>query len=176
MICRLFLIAVLQLAMHHTVFAFEPPRESILQALPKGKSAFLARVIKTEQIEKQKYKLVAEVTLEVQHCFYGANCEQNNNIRMKYFAQTTAEVTMPVQFLLGTDIVFILNQNLDEVEYYDSSWEGGSVDWAFICNNFPYDFKGSKEKINCSDIYYGKISSLVSWDDLIRVQKADFTK
>ena len=164
------LVIVLQYFYCSSVIAFEPPRESLNEAFSKGKTAFLARAIKTEQLERKKYSVIGSVTLELRHCFYGVKCEKGKIVSLKYHVQTTKESTLPVQFPLSTDLIFIMNQDLIEGGYFDSEWPGG-IDRVFICDNFPFDFLNSTEKVRCENIYGGKKPSWVKWSELITLKE-----
>jgi len=114
-------LIILFLSYSFCVVAFEPPRETIEEALKTGSTAFLARAIKTVLVDEKKFESIAKVKLEVLHCFYGEKCSKNKIISMRYTVQTIKETTLPVQLPLGTDIIFVLNHQLDEKTYFDSN-------------------------------------------------------
>jgi len=167
---RSLLLSILLLSYSFCVIAFEPPRETIEEALKTGSTAFLARAVKTILVEEKKFESIAKVELEVLHCFYGENCNKNRIINMSYTVQTIKETSLPVQLPLGTDIIFILNHQIDEKTYFDSNWHGG-IDNAFICNNYPISFLNSDEEARCNSIYGGNKNSWIKWNKLLEQSK-----
>ncbi len=167
MIRAFIFICIFQGIIYNKVYAVEPPRDTVVEALAKGESAFLARVHKLVQLERMKDEVIALASMKIHFCIYGKNCIKNNLIKMKYNAQSIKSNTFPIQFPIGKEILFILNSDSKKIDKFDSDWVGG-IDKAFVCDNFPNDFQTSTSEVRCFSIYGGNKSFWISWDDVLK--------
>ncbi len=147
-------------------FAIEPPRETIIKALSKGKTAFIGKPRKIEIVNEKSHNVTAKMELQILYCFSGLDCKKDEVLSLQFQFQNSKETSLPVEFPLGAEIVFVMNQPFKDLKEFDSDWQDG-IDRAFICDTFPQSILTLKERFPCKSIYGGKPESWIKFDELL---------
>lgn len=143
--------------MHSIATASEPPVESVKEALASGQVAFTGRIISIHEIQRESAQIIGEANIQVHNCYYGMDCKNLKNIKIRYIIDTVDERAFPVQFNVSDEILFVLKRPLISDSYFFSSDLERGLDAAFIVGDtFPENInRGSK--IRFINIYRNKL-------------------
>ena len=144
-------------------FAFDVVYTPFDKALNVGKVIFIGFVDSTFVVNKATGAINARANILVEECLLGESCKKGNAIAVDYLTQTSVGTTLPVKLIVGEQVIIILQNQLWKSPYkFDSDINGG-VDFAFICNAFPYSVLDEYSRFKCRDSMTGRESKLLSF-------------
>jgi hypothetical protein len=147
-------------------FAYDLPKITAEEAIRNGKVAFVARVVKLEEIRRQDDQTVVEAKLEVINCHYGIDCKKNKFIRMRYVSETVIDGAFPVDFEVSSELLVILNHPILQPQVTFASNYKDGFDFAFvIADTFPQKYFQSNT-LRLLNIYHPSSVFTVTKEDL----------
>ncbi len=153
------------------VIGYDLPKINVEKAFKNGKAAFIARVIRLEEIQRQDAQTIVEAKLEIIDCFYGLECRKTQFIKMRYVSETVVDGAFPVEFEISSEVFIILSRPILSLEItFVSNYKDG-FDAAFVIGDtFPKKYYQS-DTLRLFNIYHPKSASSVSKKDIDRWNK-----
>lgn len=165
------LILMLMLAQGPVLFAFEPPLISVKKAIENGNVAFSGRIIKIEELERQKTRIIGVAHIQINDCYYGMDCDNRKFAKMHFVIRTVVERSLPVQFNVSDEILIVLSKPVQSSTFFfNSDWNSG-FDHAFIIGDrFPEGYHRN-DKVRYINIYRHRLTYLEEKDDIDKLAK-----
>ena len=144
-------------------FAFDAVYTPLDKALNAGEVVFIGFVDSAYVVNKATGIINARANILVEECLLGESCKKGSAIAVDYLTQTSVGTSLPVKLIVGEQVIIILQKQLWESPYkFDSDINGG-MDFAFICNAFPYSVLDEHSRFKCRDSMTGRESKLLSF-------------
>lgn len=111
--------------------AVEPPRPTVQGALGAGRLAFVGRVQRLQEIDRQATHSVATATFVVLKCLYGQACRHRSTLQVRFTPETLRDGALGVNFVLGSEYLVLFKRPEATPLAFGSEWPD-RMDVAFV--------------------------------------------
>ncbi len=153
------------------IFAYDPPIIGVKEALKSGSVAFIGRIVRIEESERDQTQIIGAARIQILHCYYGMDCNKRKVIKMRFVIKTIVERTIPVQYNVSDEVLIVLSKSVSSDSFFFNSNLGNNMDNAYIIGDtFPENFY-SFGKIRFINIYRYRMVYTEKKYDIDRVVK-----
>lgn len=137
-------------------FAFDIAYSPLENVVKSGEVVFVGFVNSTSVVDRSLGIIKSHTNIIVEKCLVGDSCEKGKIVDINYLSQVSFGTSLPVKFIVGTQVIMILTKQLQESPYeFDSDINGGT-DTLLVCDAFPYSVLDEHSVFSCENGVTGR--------------------
>ncbi len=126
----IFVFLILRL-LSTSALAYMPSEDSFSESFKNAEVVFVGRIVGLKETERKESYTKVKADISIIKCLKGRICEETRETEMEYYSESILDNILPVEFFIGQNNIFLLNNvsNMRSLKF--NSKVGEPTDYAF---------------------------------------------